>query len=89
MGYEDYAHGCLTGEEYEEIIVNPLKELFYEAVTRYYGEMFELGYAGYPGSSQSLNIDNPYDRVADETARYALDLLRREGLGISPIRPAI
>lgn len=66
---------------YEAEVVAPLSRRLEDVLAAFHGDMYEAGMGGYPGSSQSLNIDNFYARMADELAHYALELFDREGFG--------
>ena len=83
MSYTDeQGRQYISNEEFEENISKPLTDYIYDAISRFYGDMYEQGYAGYPGSSQSLNIDNTFDRIARELADHACELLDEEGIGL-------
>ena len=82
--YYDEENGItyMSEGEYNTYVVEPLRTRLYDVITSFHGEMYEEGYAGYPGSSQSLNIDNTFATVADELTPYVLDLLAEHDLGM-------
>ena len=84
MSYYDEESGItyMTESEYETCILEPLRSRLYDAILDFHGAMYEEGYAGYPRSSQSLNIDNTFATVAEQLAPYAMELLENNDLGM-------